>query len=305
MRRRMLDIDANGFQQRHCVREELVWHVFYLVLLAGATIVDGQSTVVAIALSQVVRPQVNHRFNQIAHDDPLVTHDVGHLQDVDWWILNAAPHIGPMRHVHAIRKRRRIRLFNDVLVKLVWFADSYGDERVSYAQQRAATRHQHRVPFNLYHGPFISPCSGKGITKAPAGAQAMATLKKPRHVGVTVLSGHLLWRAAPSVPDAHESTRFHKHLTDREMASLRRQVQGSLTIKRQHIQHGCTVLIHQGFRYLEHTTLRSHVEQPLSSCEVHCRSHRHDNIESCSCHSFVCVLKEKLRDGVLILRHHR
>ena len=92
----MLDNDPNCLQQRHCVRKELVCHVFYLVLLAGAAIVDSQSTVGAIALSQVVRTQVNHRFNQIAHDDPLVTHDVPHLQDVDWWILNDAPHIGPM-----------------------------------------------------------------------------------------------------------------------------------------------------------------------------------------------------------------
>ena len=38
MRRKMLDNDANCLQQRHCVREELVWHLFYLVLLAGAAI---------------------------------------------------------------------------------------------------------------------------------------------------------------------------------------------------------------------------------------------------------------------------
>ena len=36
MRKRMLNNDANCLQQRHCDREELVWHVFYLVLLAGA-----------------------------------------------------------------------------------------------------------------------------------------------------------------------------------------------------------------------------------------------------------------------------
>ena len=63
-----------------------------------------------------------YRFNQLARDDPLVTHDVAHLQDVDWWILNAAPFIGSMSHAHAIRKRRRIRLLNDVLVKFVRFS---------------------------------------------------------------------------------------------------------------------------------------------------------------------------------------
>ena len=62
------------------------------------------------------------RFNQLARDDALVTHDLVHLQDVDWWILNAAPFIDSMSHAHAIRKRRRIRLLNDVLVKFVRFS---------------------------------------------------------------------------------------------------------------------------------------------------------------------------------------
>ena len=80
-----------------------------------------------------------------------------------------------------------------------------------------------RMPRNVLQ-PGISPCRGKSITKAPAGAQLMITLKKPRPEGVTVLWGLFLCRAAPSVPDPHESTRFYKYLTDREMASLRRQV---------------------------------------------------------------------------------
>ena len=92
----MLDNDANCLQQRHCVREELVWQLFNLWLLAGAAIEDSQSNEVAIALGQVIRPQVNHRINQLAHVCPLVTHDVAHLQDVNWWILNAAPYIGSM-----------------------------------------------------------------------------------------------------------------------------------------------------------------------------------------------------------------
>ena len=177
MRRSMLGNGANCLQQRHCVREELVWHVFYLVLLAGAAIVDSQSTVTAIALSQVIRPQVNHRFNQLAHDD-LLSLTMLHISKM---LIGGSS----MLHLTLTQsdtytpfgKSGRIRLLNDVLVKFVRVSDTHGDERVPYAQQCAATRHQHRVPFNLCHGPAISPCSGKTISKAPAGAQMMTTLK--------------------------------------------------------------------------------------------------------------------------------
>ena len=99
---------------------------------------------------------------------PLVTHDVAHLQDVDWWIFTAASYLGPMRHVHAIRRRRRIRLLHDVLVKFVRFSDSNGDERVSCVPSNMLQPGNSIVSYsNLCHGPAIGPCSGKTITKAP------------------------------------------------------------------------------------------------------------------------------------------
>ena len=121
----MLDNDANCLQQRHCVREQLVWHVFYLVLLTGAAIVDSQSIK--------------------WYGPKSITASIKSL--ITTLLLLTMLHICKMlSDGFSIRKRRRIRLFNDVLVKFVRFPDSHGDERVSYAQQCAATRHQHRVP---------------------------------------------------------------------------------------------------------------------------------------------------------------
>ena len=84
MKRKMLDNDANCLQHLACVLPSAPrWH------------------------SDSKQPE--HRGGncdeQSGSDDPLVTHDVAHLQDVDWWIFNAASYTGPMRHVHAIRKR--------------------------------------------------------------------------------------------------------------------------------------------------------------------------------------------------------
>ena len=70
MRKRTLDNDANCLQQRHSDREELVWHVFYFAPRWRSEPSDTAPC--------------QYRFNQLARDDPLVTHDVAHLQDVDW-----------------------------------------------------------------------------------------------------------------------------------------------------------------------------------------------------------------------------